>query len=236
MIASDYAELNGRQRLVSELPPNSKYKVTVICPTCNQSRKVIYMSLVKAGHYKCISCANKEKNTQRTPIGTVSGRLTVVGKSERRRHVVCRCICGNIGDYYKPNIESGHTKSCGCLKKESFNGVKRPQKEEHGNWKGGISGERYSYMQSAEYKKWRSSVFERDNYTCQKCGQVGYKLNAHHIKSYSGNEDKRTDTDNGITLCKDCHIQFHNEYGRKNIDRGSIEDFVKIGGAHNATT
>jgi hypothetical protein len=90
--------------------------------------------------------------------------------------------------------------------------------------------------------KWRKQVFERDNYTCQECGDsTGGNLEAHHINSFSNIletflkeydqfspiEDKETlvrlafkyepfwDLDNGITLCKDCHIKTNN-YGRKN--------------------
>ena len=61
-----------------------------------------------------------------------------------------------------------------------------------------------------EYDNWRTSVFERDSYTCQKCGKIGGELNAHHIKSYSGHKKLRLDIDNGITLCASpCHKKEH---------------------------
>lgn len=65
---------------------------------------------------------------------------------------------------------------------------------------------------SDEYKKWRKSVFERDNYTCQLCGDRGVKLNAHHKKPYAFFHDLRYTVANGITLCVPCHMEQH---GRK---------------------
>lgn len=62
---------------------------------------------------------------------------------------------------------------------------------------------------SPEYKLWRISVFERDNYTCQSCGKRGCKLNAHHIKPWSLFPCDRYDVNNGITLCTDCHKAEH---------------------------
>lgn len=62
---------------------------------------------------------------------------------------------------------------------------------------------------SAEYKLWRKSVFERDDYTCQICGRRGVKLNAHHKKSYAYFPELRYAIDNGITLCVDCHKMVH---------------------------
>ena len=62
---------------------------------------------------------------------------------------------------------------------------------------------------SNEYIKWRISVYERDNFTCQVCGQVGGNLNAHHIKSFAKYKRLRTDISNGITLCEKCHRKVH---------------------------
>jgi|LGOV01.1.fsa_nt_gb hypothetical protein len=60
-----------------------------------------------------------------------------------------------------------------------------------------------------KYKIWRTSVFERDNYTCKHCNKIGGKLNAHHIKDYKNFKKLRYILSNGITLCIKCHILEH---------------------------
>lgn len=62
---------------------------------------------------------------------------------------------------------------------------------------------------SPDYKTWRRSVFERDDYTCQICGSRGKKLNAHHIVRWVDNSDLRFDVSNGVTLCERCHKMIH---------------------------
>lgn len=69
--------------------------------------------------------------------------------------------------------------------------------------------EKIAIRRSGEYNNWRRLVFERDEYTCQSCGQHGGILNAHHIKPFSKFPDLRLDINNGITLCKDCHRGVH---------------------------
>lgn len=73
------------------------------------------------------------------------------------------------------------------------------------NWKGGISTGRNKVHLTQEYRQWRKSVFERDNYTCVICGEVGGRINAHHIKLYKDYPKLRLDINNGITLCQECH-------------------------------
>lgn len=73
------------------------------------------------------------------------------------------------------------------------------------NWKGGITPINEKIRKSIEYKLWRKAVFERDNFTCKFCGQVGGKIQADHIKPFALFPELRFAIDNGRTLCENCH-------------------------------
>lgn len=87
------------------------------------------------------------------------------------------------------------------------------------NWKGGIYPIAKELRTISKYKEWRKSVFERDDYTCQDCSQIGGTLNVDHINPMSLILRKNNitnynqaikcnelwDINNGRTLCVDCH-------------------------------
>jgi len=60
----------------------------------------------------------------------------------------------------------------------------------------------------------RQMVFERDEYTCQKCSRGDY-LHCHHINPVSIDPIESADIDNCITLCKECHKEVHRQDGCK---------------------
>lgn len=92
------------------------------------------------------------------------------------------------------------------------------------NWKGGISKMEDILRTCKKYKLWQTSIFKRDNWTCQTCGKRGGgDLNAHHSKKFNKilKENKITNfkqamklkelwnINNGVTLCKNCHRVIH---------------------------
>ena len=83
-----------------------------------------------------------------------------------------------------------------------------------------------------EYRQWRTDVFARDGYICQRCGGRGDKkfgIEAHHIVNYSSVESLRFEIDNGITLCHECHNLFHKTYGKTNNTQEQLSTFMSHG-------
>lgn len=60
----------------------------------------------------------------------------------------------------------------------------------------------------------RKKAYERDNYTCRCCGnKKGGNLVVHHLDGWNWAINKRYHLRNVITLCEDCHKDYHSEYG-----------------------
>ena len=96
--------------------------------------------------------------------------------------------------------------------------------EKNSFWKGGITPIHLLIRVSSKYNEWRLEVFKKDNFTCQRCGEIGGDLEAHHKKSFSKlfAEARKYmpllipydaamiysplwNIDNGKTLCLKCH-------------------------------
>lgn len=130
------------------------------------------------------------------------------------------------------NREIGYCKHLRCRKCDSLLRLGAGNY----NYKGGITKIYDAIRRLKLNDEWREKVFERDNYTCQDCGDnTGGNLNAHHKKQFSiilsefleeYNQFSQFeevailtrlamkyksfwDIENGKTLCKDCHIVKH---------------------------
>ena len=92
--------------------------------------------------------------------------------------------------------------------------------EEHYNWKGGITELTKQIRHCFKYRQWRSDIFTRDDFTCQKCSKRGgwievdhypkqfsIILNENNIKTLNQALDceELWNINNGRTLCKKCH-------------------------------
>lgn len=77
--------------------------------------------------------------------------------------------------------------------------------EDHPNYKYGARDDRFTDTE-------REQIYERDDYTCQDCGDDdGGNLNAHHIIPSADDRSKAHDIENGVTLCIECHAARHDE-------------------------
>lgn len=98
--------------------------------------------------------------------------------------------------------------------------------ENHPRWSGGNASMNERLRRRIEYKLWRKAIFVRNNWTCQKCGEKGGKLNVHHLHNFADYPNLQTSIENGITLCKKCHREFHRIYGTKNNTKTKLEKFI----------
>src|SRR3990167_2970150 len=73
------------------------------------------------------------------------------------------------------------------------------------SWKGGVTTAKKKIRESPEYQLWREQIFRRDDFTCQRCGERGGKLNADHDLPFSVYPALRFELLNGVTLCVQCH-------------------------------
>lgn len=134
------------------------------------------------------SCAGKHiRNSGQISKGSVAWNKGVSGE---RSHIFGRVL----SEFTKTKIRDSHKiRYVGKI-------LKTPQNE--------------LLRKGQEYRKWRSAVFKRDNWTCQECGdrsRQGNRLviHAHHIKLLSKFPSLACTVSNGVTLCADCHQKKH---------------------------
>lgn len=77
------------------------------------------------------------------------------------------------------------------------------------------------------FLRWAAAIKKRDRYTCQICDRRGVELNSHHINGWNWCIEDRYSMDNGITLCREHHDEFHKLYGHGDNTEEQFEEYKK---------
>jgi len=112
----------------------------------------------------------------------------------KRTGLSVKKICVYCGDEYKLKP---------CAKKSRYCSQECHGLDKRKPWANADNRERHK----KEYLKWRMKVLVRDNFTCNDCKKEGDI--AHHLELFGKYPEKRFDIENGITLCKRCHLKRH---------------------------
>jgi hypothetical protein len=227
----------GKLEVIKENGKNDHGKTLWEC-RCECGETVnIHTSALTGGSRKSCGCNKKDKRYSTKFAGKRFGRLLVMSDSKERASSeilwFCRCDCGKRTKVRTSSLKRGFTKSCGCLNKEI---IRENIKKLHQNMKGEnhpqynpdkTDEERLMgrYVIGDSIVKWRNEVYKRNNYTCQSCYSIGGRLNAHHLDGWNWCKEQRFNVENGVTLCEDCHNDFHKVYGRGNNTKQQFEEF-----------
>jgi hypothetical protein len=180
-------------------------KWILICPTCQHERIATYCQAWNVKKKKssgdCFKCAAAQReNNAKFKKNNIPWNKGIKWKKRSSKNQIKAMEYNHLFDGI-------FTTKVGSIKQRK---AKLGLRGKDANaWKGGLTRERTALMSQEPYKIWRTSVFIRDNYTCQNCGQCGNKLQAHHIELWSENKELRYELSNGITLCKPCHKTEH---------------------------
>lgn len=187
-----------RKHIFCSITCDSKFKKT-------QRRYEIEPELLLSLYWGNQYSSNKISKLLKTDIGTILRRLEEFNIPSRSRSEA-----GKLLDY--SHLYGRITWNNG----KTHNEDKRiPCGDKSGGWRGGVSSENMKLRRCWKYEDWRKKVFERDGYCCQLChdySRKGHKVyfNAHHIKSWAKFLEERFKVENGITLCRPCHIYVTN--------------------------
>lgn len=219
---------DGGCTLLSSTYVRNKDKLSFICE-CGRTAEISYNNFT-AGQ-RCWGCRGERiSKSSRHSYEFVKATFEKAGcklLSKRyessHKNLDYICECGNEAKITLTRLQLGQRcRDCGIKKiSESQLGAKHPLYNPNKT-----DEERFRKREYPEYYNWRKSVFKRDKYTCQCCGEEGGELNAHHIEAYSRALELRTSVDNGITLCKRCHDDYHRDFYRNDADADSFYEFM----------
>lgn len=217
---------NGKRKHPPKPKPKPGYKYCASCgvekPIDDFNKRMI-LGKIRPFSY-CKDCEKEKDNNRYDHICEECGREY---KSGIKKSKICKkCHNKVIGKIGSKALEKKNKNQEGP--KNHMYGVRRFGKDGSNYKPEKTDEERMQERIIPGYKDWRISVYERDSYKCQICGDGrGGNLIAHHLDGYHWCREKRLDTGNGVTLCDDCHREFHRQYGNQRNTKKQYELFLQ---------
>lgn len=213
---------------------NANTKLLVQCNN-NHEYEVKYSDFYSG--YRCMECYRgwktkyKDKYSYSPFYNTFANQLLLLEETRRNKddQNILEVKCTYCGAWYIPKLYNvknrirainGKTKGeyrfyCSekCIQECSIYHTK--------NYPKGFK--KYNKDNTREVQpELRKLVFERDNYTCQKCGkhqsELEVGLHCHHLEGIHWEPIESADMDKCITHCKNCHEEDHQKEGCKKSD------------------
>jgi hypothetical protein len=202
-------------------------KILIICPLHGEFEQTAKVHLEKKGCKKCanIVISKKNKNNSKEYFDKVI--LIHSNKYDYSKSIYTTLskkiiiICPKHGEFQKR--ADSHLNGIGCHKctYDRISGINH-HKWNHNKTK----TDRLKSRKLAEGINWRKNIYERDNYTCQKCNERCISLHVHHIYPWYSHPNLRFNVDNGITLCVKCHKKYHSQFTKSNCNLETLNLFL----------
>lgn len=225
---------NPTVTLISNEYINSDIKLTVKCQKCLHIWQATFHKLTSSDRPRgCPNCKRlkihsvrklkKEDVTKR--ISKKSPYIAFHIKEYEGVEQRVKCYCTQCNHRWEASINNLlRGRGCPVCRYINLRGVKHPRYNFKLTEK---EREKFRYrVNHPETRKWRNNVFQKDNYKCVICNKGGC-LQAHHLNGFHWFKEGRFEIDNGITLCKEHHKNFHKQYGYKNNTKEQFKEYMK---------
>lgn len=197
---------------------NSTTKMKYKCVCGNIAYK--NLSKIKQGQL-CYECGRRRGGNRKYNINIVKDifksegcRLNEDAYINPKTKMKYTCECGRNAEINLDNFLNG--RRCQGCRVDKLYGKKDKEYRD----------KMYRKRKSPEYLLWRQEVLKRDVSSCKCCGEENTQMNVHHIESFSRRPNIALEIDNGVTLCNECHKEYHSNFFHADATAESFHEFM----------
>ena len=180
----------GRLTVIGDGGKNKKGRQYWRCRCTCGNETLVEESHLKAGHTKSCGCYRRERPRERSVdlTGQQFGRLTVIEPIKNANGSIkkwkCQCECGKITVCCRENLQSGTTRSCGCLREE----IRKDNMRKAIHFVEGTCIERIASQKTcANNTTGHRGVYRRDRNKWR--ASIGFQGKVYNLGSFSTYED-----------------------------------------------